>query len=419
MMEHEEFKKYGLEGSEIEEWFNKFTDAVGITAHEKYSMSKLVNLLSTEVPTRLTDASNRIYATYSEGGDWIDSITMGKTEPRIPNEQKQEFCKYLLDKVLATDSRVLISCADGSSRNILIDVTGNSKKKQEKINKIRGLPHSSDRNGENRNANIPKVRKALGIDKHLVLVLNNDRRLLPSYEKLLSELQDFANGKSRTGCLDLRDVPEHERFIEAPKTDAMAEVFRQLQEKAADLPLAQQLTSIAKSSFLEGFEQTEVKAILTHHPYFQKYLDTGQQRKGEQLAQDFVAKVYEGYLASHHTEVVETIKHCVRKELPDANGAKTHEGKRLILTQAGNTCTVIAKDGRGLIFRQTDSQPTFSRMKQADINAFTKYHESLQELDNPQQRVITISGVQRRGQKKAYPSGQSKSTRIEIHHESR
>lgn len=385
-MDSNEFKKYGLEGPEIEAWFNKFAETVGIATKEQYSMANLVNLLSRELPKRFQDACDNLYDTYAAGNDWVDSILIGTTEPSIPKDKKQEFCEYLLDKVLAGDSRIRINNAQGNPQHILLDVTGHPKKHKSKLDKVRGLPHPSDRNGENRNVNIPKVRKALGIDKHLVLVLNNDRRLLPSYEKLLSELQDFANGKSRTGCLDLRDVPEHERFIEAPKTDAMAEVFRQLQESAADIPLAQQLTSIAKSSFLEGFEQSEVKAILTHHPYFQKYLDTGQQRKGEQLAQDFVAKVYEGYLASHHTEVVETIKHCVRKELLDENGAKTHEGKRLILTQAGNTCTVIAKDGRGLIFRQTDGQPTFSRMKQADIKAFTKYHESLQELDNPQQQ---------------------------------
>jgi hypothetical protein len=381
-MEHEEFKKYGLEGLELEEWFTKFTESVGIISQEEYSMSKLLELFNKEIPVRLTDACNRIYQTYSLGNDWIDSILIGKTEPQLTKDKKHEFCQYLLDKVLATDSRIQIHDSQGNLQHILIDITGNPKKQQSKLDKVRGLPHPSDRNGENRNANIPKVRKALGIDKHLVLVLSNDRRLLPSYDKLLRELQDFANGRSRTGCLDLREVPEHERFINQPPIETPQQIFDTYYQKVKNQPLADQLNGIAKAALLDGRSSSEVCSILQNHKLFRDYSERGNLKKAAELASNVVDKNYIEYLNLHKAIVIQTSLNLLENENLDQSGFKTYEGKKITIKGSDTQLEILAKDGRGIIFSHTPER-TFTKMKRADIKPFVTYMQKLQQQNNP------------------------------------
>ena len=81
---------------------------------------------------------------------------------------------------------------------------------------------------------------------------------------------------------------------------------------------------------------------------------------------------------------------------------------------------VLAKAKEQVSVAQAELAQVQAGAKSGEIAAQQAEIARLQaELTGDTQRVITISGVQRRGQKKAYPSGQSKSTRIEIHHESR
>jgi hypothetical protein len=150
-MDHEEFKKYGLEGPDLEQWFNQFAQTVGIASNEQYSIVGLTELLNKKLPKRLTDACDRIYSAFPEGNEWVKSILNNKVEPELPDSTKQKFCKYLLDKVLAVDSHIQIGSVQGNTQNIFLDVTGNPEKQKSKIDKICGLPYVKDRFGENRN----------------------------------------------------------------------------------------------------------------------------------------------------------------------------------------------------------------------------------------------------------------------------
>jgi hypothetical protein len=384
-MDHEEFKKYGLEGPELERWFNQFAQTVGIASSEQYSMIGLTELLNKNLPKRLTDACDRIYSDFPEGNEWVKSILTNKFEPDLPVSTKQKFCKYLLDKVLAVDAHIQISSVQGNTQNIFVDVTGNPGKQQSKIDKICGLPYVKDRFGENRNKNIPFVRKVLGIDKHIVLLLSNDRRLLPSYEKLLSELQAFANGTFQTAVIDLRDVPEHERFINQRPVETPAQACERYQSRYSKLPLAEQLSAIAQSAFLDGLSQAEVKNILKEHEFFQNYKQVGQALKGEELAQKLVDKSYISYVDTHADLVKSTIEICLKNTEPDGNGTKIHEGKKLVLSLSDNVYTVTAKDGRGVIFTLRDGEPANSKMNRLDLKTFVSFHEKLNQGVNVQE----------------------------------
>jgi hypothetical protein len=378
-MDHEEFKKYGLEGPELERWFNQFAQTVGIASSEQYSMVGLTELLNKKLPKRLTDACDRIYADFPEGNEWVISILNDKVEPELPNSTKQKFCKYLLDKVLAADTHIQISNVQGSTQNVFVDVTGNPGKQQSKIDKICGLPYVKDRFGENRNKNIPFVRKVLGIDKHIVLLLSNDRRLLPSYERLLSELQAFANGKLETAVIDLQDVPEHERFINQRPIETPAQACERYQTRYGKLPLTEELNTVAKSAFLDGYSQAEVKNILSEHEFFRNYKQSSQSIKGEELAQKLVDKSYISYVDTHADLVKSTIDICLKNTEPDGNGAKIHEGKKLVLSLSNNVYAVTAKDGRGVIFKLKEGEPVMSKMNRLDLKTFVSFHDKLNQ----------------------------------------
>ena len=142
----------------------------------------------------------------------IDEILSGKTPVNFTENNQAELSAYLMDRVVATDAIVKARDNSGVLKTIAVDVTVNPKEEEEKLGRIQGRREPDDAIGYNRNTNLPSVRKELGIDKHLVLTLNSDRQKLPSYEKLLSEIFAFANGRSNTKAINLLEVPENQRF---------------------------------------------------------------------------------------------------------------------------------------------------------------------------------------------------------------
>jgi len=82
-----------------------------------------------------------------------------------------------------------------------VDVTTNPNLEGEKLDTIRGKKDPSDPPNFNRNKNLPAVRRELGINKHLVLIVNPD--CFPEPELLLGQLYAFANAPAKTGSLDL------------------------------------------------------------------------------------------------------------------------------------------------------------------------------------------------------------------------
>ncbi len=84
---------------------------------------------------------------------------------------------------------------------IAIDVTCDPTKEKSKLSTIQGKREDEDPSKFNRNKNLPSVRKELGIDKHIVLVLNHKH--LPNPEVIVNELYATANLPAQTRVVNL------------------------------------------------------------------------------------------------------------------------------------------------------------------------------------------------------------------------
>lgn len=264
-----------LTGPQAEAWFKQFAEKAYMLSKLEYSTVSLVRLLEKELSHRLTNARMFIYGSIPQGDEWLNEILSGKA-PAIFNEvDKEELSAYLLDRVVATD--VLVKVRDNSSiiKTIAIDVTVNQKEEEEKLGRIQGKPEPDDAAGYNRNANLPSVRKELGIDKHLVLILNSDRQKLPSYEKLLSEIFAFANGRSSTKSINLSEVPENQRFkwneAEPLEPKALWDKYSKGIQGKDKIEISKQA---ALKAIRSGYERASVIEMLRYDPQYQHLAKT-------------------------------------------------------------------------------------------------------------------------------------------------
>jgi hypothetical protein len=276
----------------------------------------------------------------------------------------------------------------GILKIIAVDVTVNPKEEEEKLGRIQGKPEPDDAVGYNRNANLPSVRKELGIDKHLVLTLNSDRQKLPSYEKLLTEIYAFANGRSRTGILDLGTLSEKDLYREkevqiGSYSSDPKQLYTAYVKEFAKRSAAEQLQGISRLAFFKGHSQERVSQILMHHPFFESYLKKGQQSKAEEFAKTTASKAYEEYLEFHLQDVLTALESYFGTLDADETRAKVSEGEKYILESRDGCFTITAKDGRGVIFSHSQDGTT-SKMKMADIKPFATY---TQELESQSEQI--------------------------------
>jgi len=192
-------------GAEVEEWLRDFSRATGILSKKEFALEKMLQQMDNLLQRRLAMGRLFIANDLPYAQEWIDRILSGKVlPPSASDEAKAELTARLLDYVLATD--ILVSLKNNAGREYLIaiDVTCDRTKETEKLNCIQGKREDGDPARFNRNANLPVVRKALGIDKHLVLVVDHEN--LPEHETLLNELYQFANSNARTKLINLFNV---------------------------------------------------------------------------------------------------------------------------------------------------------------------------------------------------------------------
>lgn len=258
-----------MSGEQTEAWFRQFAEETGILHQPQYSLKEVVKLLDTQLPIRLKNARRNLYAEYPEGNEWIDTILKWKSDPQINSEVKSAFTLYLLDLALATDGLISLKDSQGEDILVAVDATNNPYKQEEKLNRIRGLPEEKDHDGHNRNLNIGSARTTLGINKHIVVILNQDGRLLPSYDKLLNELQAFANTPARTGVLNLQNVPEQDRFINQQLPESPKQTLGRYNQELNLKDPAQRINGIATRTYQEGLERETAIKVLLEDPFFQ------------------------------------------------------------------------------------------------------------------------------------------------------
>ena len=278
-----------LNGPEAEEWFRKFAGETSIISTIDCSVELLVRLLDKELPDRLEDALMFIEDRIPQGISWIREIRDGRSPTNYTNSEKQFLFDYLLDKVLATDVLIEIQDNQNLNKKIAVDVTINIPKEGIKLEKIQGKPIGRDTGESNRNANLPVVRKLLGINKQIILTLSSYREQLPSYNYLLNQLQAVANLKQKTFALNLSEVPENERLI---SSQLMNLEPRQMWNKFIQgvPPQAKHLMSAeaAARAIQAGYDHSQVCDMLSHDPQYRQYM-----RRDESRAEDYAQRIYD------------------------------------------------------------------------------------------------------------------------------
>jgi hypothetical protein len=258
-----------LTGSQAEEWFKKFAERAYMLSNLEYPTTSLVRLLNKDLAHRLTNARMFIYGHIPLGDEWIDEILRGKTPVDFTENNQEKLSAYLMDRVVATDAIVKARDNSGILKTIAVDVTVNPTEEEEKLGRIQGRREPDDAVGYNRNVNLPSVRKELGIDKHLVLVLNSDRQKLPSYEKLLSEIFAFANGRSNTKSINLVEVPENQRFkwneVERLDPKKMWDKYSKGVRGETQIEISKQA---ALKAIRAGYDRSSVIEMLKYDPQY-------------------------------------------------------------------------------------------------------------------------------------------------------
>jgi hypothetical protein len=271
------------QGEAAEEWVKEFAKTTRISASPQQSLEQVVQLFNDRLQLRFNAARLHIDKFLPVANDWIDRIVSQKPLPKNSSlPVKQELTQKLLDLVLATDLTVKLKDNQGKDRLISIDVTANPDKQVEKLNTIQGKRADGDPKKFNRNRNLPAVREQMGIDKHLVLVINPNNP--PSYEQLLAELYAFANSATKTRSLDLwnQTVKAVERLEDISPKGLWEKYSQQIEAKSA----IERQVAVAHSAIQEGWED-KVNDILACDPAIQKI----QQQQGMDKARSHIKTI--------------------------------------------------------------------------------------------------------------------------------
>ena len=185
-----------LNGFELEDWVKDFAKKSGILDEKPFAAERTVILFSNKLNQRLSWARTEIGKVFIDSDEWLNQALNNQPIDGISAQVKNDFVNKLADLVMATDLVFQIKNSAGNTVKIAVDVTSNEMEVEDKLRKIRGYP---TRNMVSKaNKNIPEVRAELGIDKHLILLLNRTKTLLPSHATLLNTIYAFAESPTVT-----------------------------------------------------------------------------------------------------------------------------------------------------------------------------------------------------------------------------
>ncbi len=263
-----------LNGTELEVWFKSIAQKAGVLDTQGFKLEEVVRLFNQSIAERFKSARKNIDLEYPYGNQWIDRILEGRSL-QISEKVKAEFADKLLDLTLATDAVIKGKNEAGVEIRIAVDVTWNKSRKTEKVQKIRGNSKPGKSEIE-LNKNIPSVRKKLGLDKHIVLLLENQTDRLPSPEKLLSVINAFAEEKSLTKVINLRNLPEQERFNWEGYACDPQKLWDECSPGIKERTAIETSVKIASKAMRKGHSPETVTQMIVHDPEYKRLLKLNQ-----------------------------------------------------------------------------------------------------------------------------------------------
>ena len=275
-----------LSGPDVEKWFKDFARETGILKEDHFEMEKTIRLFNEQLNQRFTRARKFITNDFVFGDEWIDKVLTSKPLPNITQQVKNEFANRLADLTIGTDTIIQVKNNGGDNKVIAVDVTTNDATVQEKVRKIRGQFEPGA--VSNKNANIPNVRTALGVDKHFVALFERTRGKLPSQEKMLDVIYSFAEAESKTRFLDLTNLDPKDRYnwrqeYEADPARMWQKYSQGIQSKASAIVAVEAV----KRAYREKHSPEAILRMLTHDPQYRQFV---RRDNGDNKAAEFSAR---------------------------------------------------------------------------------------------------------------------------------
>lgn len=274
-------------GFVAEEWVKEFAKSHGILSNIELPLERVVKQLDEKLQFKLSKARPHLAAKFAFANEWIDSILHRTGQATGRAEEKAGLAALLLDYAMATDTILALRDNHGKQQVIAVDVTSNPQEEQYKLNTIRGQRDPRDLPGFNQNANIAAMRKELGIDKHLVLVINSKNPPEPAL--LLQKLYAFANQSAKTASINLfspLEISQGKQQENLPAQNTPQELWHKYdREVKANSPLQRQI-EIATKALSDG-HAAKLPDILACDPFVRQM----QREQGTQKARYHISLV--------------------------------------------------------------------------------------------------------------------------------
>ena len=350
-----------LNGFKLEDWVKDFAKKSGILDEKPFAAERTVILFSNKLNQRLSWARTEIGKVFIDSDEWLNQALNNQPIDGISAQVKNDFVNKLADLVMATDLVVQIKNSAGNNVKIAVDVTSNEMEVEDKLRKIRGYP---TRNMVSKaNKNIPEVRSELGIDKHLILLLNRAKNLLPSHAALLNTIYAFAESPTVTRATDLSALEPKDRYNWRVEYEADPQRMWKKYTQAFNAKSTAVLgLEVAKHALRENHAPKAVLNMLTQDPQYREYLrrDGGDRTRADQHAQGILAKAQaelEQSRVKDATQIAEGINRVLAKfGKEQADGSVVFEGNTLIFTASPSEMTVQNIQSGAVTFHIKDGQ---------------------------------------------------------------
>lgn len=381
-----------LTGEELENFFKDFARQAGILESKVSTLEDVVRLFEAKLPYKFAKAERFVKDDYPSAREWFDKILNRRALTAIREDIKEGLTNRLLDLVIATDAVVKVRRNDGVEKKIAVDVTANFTKEQEKVDKIRGISGPITR-PVNHNQNLPEVRQALGIEKHIVLVMNNMTDNLPSYEKLLAEIYAFANVQSKTRVLDLRELSDDQKLnwqrdVEENPQRLWSQHSQGLTSK---IPLERSI-EVANKAIGRGFTKDVILNMLVLDPEYKRLVN---QNKGDRVNADkYAGLVYARAMDKLcMTQTTNPVQQKINLEglrcskfIVSVVGKDNHNGERVfqvsngwVFRQKGEDLTLDTGRTRGIIL-EFKNRALKGTLTSIDLKRLKKCVSGLQQV---------------------------------------
>jgi hypothetical protein len=205
-------------------------------------------------------------------------------------------------------------------------------------------------------------------------VLNSDRSQLPNLQLVLGHLYNLANSNTQTRSMNLREIPESERFDwdAPPRFKNSLEMWQTYSKTPSNIRLNPQVCiSACVKALVAGYTKRAVLSMLEHDPQYQNL---------QRVYPTNASKYTEQIVAAAETEFLRPIRSLV-----SISGTSQADGSRMIITDnhqifAKNESLQVLRTSTGECILNVEGKSISNDMNHKDIRQLYSSSQSVKQL---------------------------------------